>query len=126
MRDPLVVEMPSIPPPELRGNSRAHWAKKRRAARVMGDEATALLSGATWRPERIKITFEFHHWRLVDLDNLCIGLKSWVDAAVVMLGMVDKKGDPLDDPEHVVYGQHSFVRCGRGESKTTITIEETP
>lgn len=118
MPNSLTLEMPSIPPAELRGNSTAHWAEKRRASAIMADEAVALLSGTTWRPQRIKFTFAFHHHRKVDFDNLGIGMKAFVDSAVVMLGM------PNDDPDHVSYGEPSFTKCAKGQSKTIIIIEE--
>lgn len=113
-----VVEIPYIPPAELRGNSRAHWAKKRKLAREMHDSAFTSFLGSLWRPHRIRLTFEFHHWRKVDLDNLAIGMKAWVDGLVWILEL------PSDDPDHVTYGEHRFVKCAKGESKTVIAIQD--
>lgn len=112
------IEIPYIPPAELRGNSRAHWAKKRKLSIEMHNSAVVAFLGKWWYPKRIKLTFEFHHWRKVDLDNLAIGMKAWVDGLVWILEL------PSDDPDHVTYGEHRFVKCKRGESKTIIAIQD--
>jgi crossover junction endodeoxyribonuclease RusA len=116
----VVIYLGAIPPQEIRGNSRSHWAKKNRArsdwresGRAHGMVDCSTLLGS----EKISIQFHFHHNRLIDLDNLCIGMKPWVD------GLVDKGVVPDDSPEHVVYEKAEFSKCKKGESRTVVTIE---
>tara|TARA_Y100000310_G_C19971261_1_gene485582 strand:+ start:127 stop:507 length:381 start_codon:yes stop_codon:yes gene_type:complete len=120
----------AIPPASLRGNSRAHpivAGKTKRKWRwegyltVIQDDVFRGLSapgGTTVWLEKIKITFTFCHNRKIDLDNLTIGMKPWVD------GLVDAKLVSDDTPDHVIYGEHSFVKCKRGASRTEVLIEE--
>ena len=114
MSEPIVIELDWIPPAEVRGNSRAHWAKRYRVTdsmRMSGEVRTRAI-----RPmdaSRLRVTFNFKHWRKIDLDNLAIGMKAFID------GMFRD-----DDPDHVVYGAHTFTKCPKGESRTVVTIEE--
>lgn len=114
----LTVE--SIPPAELRGNSRAHWGKKnqpRKDWKQSGYDHGMHDVGAVLK--RIRITYTFYHWKNIDRDNLAIGMKSWQDG-LVKAGVV-----PDDSPDRVVIGEHQFVKqAHRGESRTEILIEE--
>ena len=120
MSEPIVIELGWIPPKELRGNSRAHWRAKltpKNELNLSGHDHGYIAKGNGIFP-RARITFAFHHWRKIDLDNLTIGMKPWVD------GLVDSEMFIDDDPDHVVYGEHQFVKVPKGESRTIVTIEE--
>ena len=124
MSQPIVIELGYIPPAEVRGNTRAHWTKRWNITKRMKESAYWHIEEhyADWLPyfeivDKVKITFTFEHWRKIDLDNLAIGMKAFVDGALLMM--------PFDDdPDHVVYGAHTFTKCKKGESKTIVTIEE--
>ena len=123
MREPVVVELPWIPPAELRGNSRAHWRVK--APKIKDFRATGFICARVYLEgwnlvPTVRITFEFFHWRRIDLDNLIIGMKPWVD------GLVDGVVVEDDTPDHIVYGQHSFHKCKKGEERTIVTFREVP
>ncbi len=127
MTEPIVIELGYIPPAEVRGNSRAHWTMKRVIAtnlRISGSDHALVERQSITRPfQKARITFAFHHWRKIDLDNLAIGMKPFVDG----LGKRHREQTSLlvdDDPDHVIYGSHSFTKCKKGESKTIVTIEE--
>ena len=110
----------AIPSALIRGNSRANrWAKARETKlwRKSGQDHW-LTEGRGAELQKAKITFTFHHDRKIDGDNLAIGLKPFVD------GLVDMGMFPDDDPDHVSYGSHVFVKCPKGESKTIVLIEE--
>tara|TARA_Y100000310_G_scaffold258685_1_gene267164 strand:+ start:965 stop:1234 length:270 start_codon:yes stop_codon:yes gene_type:complete len=79
-----------------------------------GDIATtpsALMANPT-------IQFHFRNWRKIDIDNLAIGMKSWVDGLVDAGLLVD------DDPDHLTYGEHTFTRCKKGEEGVTVHLWE--
>ena len=115
---PIIITLEYIPPAEVRGNSRAHWRKKHKASFSMRESGITSLLGRMWSSQRIKFTFAFYHDRKIDLDNLAIGMKAWVDGAAWVLKL------PNDDPDHVVYGEHSFTKVPKGKSRTIVTIEE--
>lgn len=126
-KEPITITLNYIPPAEVRGNSRAHWAKKHTITtnlRISGSDHALIERELITRPfKKARITFEFHHWRAIDLDNLAIGMKPFVDG----LGKRHREKTSLlidDDPDHVVYGAHTFTKCKKGESKTIVTIEE--
>ena len=116
------LTMDWIPPKEVRGNYFGHWRPKADAARKVRQSAIehllAELPEFTHYTRKGLITFQFHHWRKIDIDNLAIGMKPFVD------GLVDSEMFIDDDPDHVVYGEHRFALCKKGESKTVVTIEE--
>ena len=113
------IELGYIPPASVRGNSRAHHIVKWRDSQKLRDSGfwhgcVELIDMG--QVDHITLTFEFHHNRLVDHDNLAIGMKPWVDGLV-------EAGIVLDDsPDHVSYGQNRFVKCPRGESKTIVEV----
>ena len=133
MSGPIVIELGYIPPAEVRGNSRAHWRVKYKVSKDM--KAAGLWNGMLAKDGMrfqpliqlrlaqekgtLRISFAFFHTRKIDLDNLAIGMKPFVDGLVESELLVD------DDPDHVVYGEHSFTLCKKGESRTVVTIEET-
>lgn len=110
----------SLPDAVLRGNSRAHWAKRHRAAKKMRDDAALLgiHDGFTFMALKARVTYHFHHWRLIDLDNLVIGCKPFLD------GLQDSAVIPEDNPEHITLGEHTFTKCAKGESRVEILVEE--
>jgi hypothetical protein len=111
----------TIPGAAIRGNSRANrWVKaaETKLWRNSGRDHWFIAVRGGVELQKAKITFTFHHDRKIDADNLAIGCKPFIDGLVDM-GMV-----PDDDPDHVTYGEHQFVICKRGESKTEVLIEE--
>lgn len=123
MAETLGIET-SLPPSELRGNSRAHYMVKYRASNQAKNDGYALgCYYAITRTDlnqfsKARITFAFHHNRKIDLDNLAIGMKPFIDGLVISHLIED------DGPDQVVYGEHSFEKCPKGESKTIVTIEQ--
>ena len=118
MTEPIVIELEYIPPAEVRGNSRAHWAMKAQKAKELSLSGWVRRFNEPGLDGQVRITFAFYHWRKIDLDNLAIGMKSFVDGLIRGGLMLD------DDPDHVVYGAHTFTKCPKGESRTIVTIEE--
>lgn len=113
----------SIPDAALRGNSKVHpryRGKAKNKWRTSGFEHVIADMPDRTGIERLRLTFTFHHWMPTDLDNLAIGMKPFVD------GMVYGIGTALfdDDPAHVIYGEHQFVKCKKGNSKTEVLVEE--
>lgn len=116
----------SLPDASLRGNSRAHWAKKASAAKKMREDAMWLgLDSFESMFAKARITYRFYHWRRIDLDNLAIGLKPFVD------GLVDSRVIPDDTPGHVIFGEHTFTRVPKvrvdslgDDSWVEIVVEE--
>jgi len=111
----LILEWEYIPPAEVRGNSRAHRFKRSRTVRTMRDSAYAQARGHA-AMDRCSIKLEFWHWRKIDLDNLLIGAKPWVD------GLVDANVVADDSPDHVRLEAPEFHKCLKGESKTIMEV----
>ena len=121
MHEPVVIELGNIPPAEIRGNSRAHRNKKSKAVKDWRKSGYwhGLIELLEWRVvPRVSLQFAFHHWRKVDLDNLLIGMKPWID------GMVDAEVVQDDTPEHVILEAPTFHCCKKGQSKTVVTVRE--
>ena len=119
LTEPIVIELGYIPPAEVRGNSRAHFFKKHSVTLEMKDSGYYLgLEVAGDTIDQARVTFAFYHDRRIDLDNLAIGMKPFVDGLVKCALLED------DGPDHVIYGEHRFYKCKRGESKTIVVIEE--
>ena len=111
----------SLPDASLRGNSRAHYMVKAKAAKRMREDAAwlGLCEGIDHVYAKAKITYHFYHWRKIDLDNLAGGgMKAFQD------GLQDAGTIPNDDPDHVVPGEHTFTKCVKGESRVEIVVEE--
>ena len=110
----------SLPDAVLRGNSRAHWAKKAGAAKKMREDAMmlGLFDGLGHTYAKARITYRFYHWRPIDIDNLAIGCKPFLD------GLIDAKVAPSDRPEHVIFGEHTFTKCPKPGSWVEIEVEE--
>jgi hypothetical protein len=117
-REPLRIVLGAIPPASLCGNSRAHYMKKYKEARDWRDSGYwhGIVDLIEWRHvPKIRLTFLFRNKRKIDLDNLAIGMKPWVD------GLVDAEVIEDDTPEHVSYGSHTFEK---GEPGMEILVEE--
>lgn len=115
------VELPWIPSAEVRGNSRAYWRKKHTKSQELkasGKDHMNLDELRGVHLSRVRITFHFTHNRSIDLDNLAIGMKYWVDG-LIYAGLVED-----DSPEYLTYGSHTFTKA-KGESQTLVEIVET-
>ena len=119
------LTLPEVPPKEIRGNSRAHWRTVRKINRQRREEAKLLIlelmQGRDVKtiPERVMISYEFYHWKPIDLDNLIFGMKSTLD------GIVDS-GIVLDDAPHLAKIEAEFFKEEKKDnnSRTIITISE--
>ena len=115
----IVIEWPQIPPPEVRGNNRRyHWRAIYKKGLAVKNSICFHTRDLDVSFTQAKITFHFYNSRKVDLDNLAIGMKPVIDQLNAQ-GFFDD-----DDPTHVIYGNHTFSKCKRGEEKTVIEIEE--
>jgi len=145
MTEPIIIELDYIPPAEVRGNSRAHWRKKSATSRELRESAKfhVIFDAQCWPTSHIlklmpydgqvRITYQFSHDRKIDIPNLAIGMKGFEDGLCVPKcqgcgkNCANEIGAGLlidDDPDHVVYGSHTFTLCKKGESRTIVTIEE--
>lgn len=118
--DGATFEYGGIPPKEVRGNSRANrWVKARelKKLRVSGFWHGKGECSHLQLLRLASIQFTFYHWRKIDLDNLQIGMKGFVDGLVNSEVFID------DDPDHLQFGKPKFVKCKKGESKTVVRIE---
>jgi crossover junction endodeoxyribonuclease RusA len=116
----IEFELPWLPPPEVRGNSRSHWSKKYRASKALRESGyahglEALDKGHSPMP-KASITFVFRHWRRVDLDNFQIGMKGWVD------GLVDSGILPDDNPDHLLYDGATFQKVKKNEEGVYVKL----
>ncbi len=109
----------SLPDERLRGNSRAHSMAKHRLTKKMRYDAgiLGLAAGNRCLWQSVKITYHFANLRKIDLDNLAIGMKPFVD------GLRDAQVMPDDTPDHVVFGQHTFIKCRKGDEGVEIIVE---
>ena len=115
------IELPWIPPAEVRGNSRAHYQAKARKVRELRESGYFLTREAMdgrGPLEKVRVSYEFHHWRKIDRLNLLVGLKGFED------GMVDAGLVADDDPDHWEYGVVAFQKVPKGKEKTVIVVEE--
>ncbi len=145
MSEPIVIKLEYIPPSEVRGNSNAHWRKKSKTSRELRESAKfhVMFDAQCWPTSnilklmpydgKVRITYQFYHWRKIDIPNLAIGMKGFEDGLCVpkcqgcSKNCANEIGAGLlvdDDPDHVVYGSHEFHKCKKGESKTIGISEE--
>jgi crossover junction endodeoxyribonuclease RusA len=83
-----------IPPPELRGNSRAHFHVKSKAAKFMKSSVVGQIEQG--RFVGYSVLFRFPDKRRRDCDNFLIGLKPALDEVSEIIGQ--------DDSEWQIYG----------------------
>ena len=119
------MEIGAIPPESLRGNSTVHpryrgrykkWWRDSGYWHVCQDMPDCQPVG------KLRLTFRWYHNIKIDEDNLLAGMKSWIDGFA--LGVKRWQPDFDDDPDHVTYGEHLFVKCRKGDSRTEVLIEE--
>jgi len=124
------IELGYLPPEQLRGNSRANRYEKARWAKKVRESGNwwGYIEGAEFirhKPDVVKVTYTFRNQQKVDLDNLIIGMKPFLDGLVDAGVLVD------DSPDHCVFGEPKFVKWNSNTSgadnrtnKTIITLEE--
>ena len=118
-----------MPPKEIRGNSRAHWRTVRRINRGRREDAKLLALVTVQEADktltitpiesRVLISYEFYHWKPIDLDNLIFGMKSTLD------GIVDS-GVVSDDAPHLAKIEAEFFKQPKkdNDSKVIVSISE--
>ena len=84
----ITIELYDVTPPEIRGNSRAHYKiirninrQRRETAKFLALDAMQETSIKTLKP-RITVHYHFYNTREIDLDNLIIGMKRTLDGIV--------------------------------------------
>ena len=119
----LSIVLYDVPPPEIRGNSRAHFStvrsvnrQRRETAKYLSLDAMEETGIKTLKP-RVLVSYHFFNTREIDLDNLIIGMKPTLD------GIVDSNLIDDDKPSNVKL-EAEFTLCKKGERKTIITIKE--
>ena len=119
----LSIVLYDVPPPEIRGNSRAHFRtvrsvnrQRRETAKYLSLDAMEETGIKTLKP-RVLVSYHFFNTREIDLDNLIIGMKPTLD------GIVDSNLIDDDKPSNVKL-EAEFTLCKKGERKTIITIKE--
>ena len=119
----LSIVLYDVPPPEIRGNSRAHFRTMRSVNRQRRETARYLAldameeTGIKFLKPRVLVSYHFFNTREIDLDNLIIGMKPTLD------GIVDSNLIDDDKPSNVKL-EAEFTLCKKGERKTIITIKE--
>ena len=118
-----------MPPKEIRGNSSAHWRTVRRINRERREDAKLLAFVTVQEADktltiipiesRVLISYEFYHWKPIDLDNLIFGMKSTLD------GIVDS-GVVSDDAPHLAKIEAEFFKQPKkdNDSKVIVSISE--
>ena len=119
----ITIELYDVPPPEIRGNSRAHYKiirninrQRRETAKFLALDAMQETSIKTLKP-RITVHYHFYNTREIDLDNLIIGMKCTLDG-IVDSGLIE------DDSPSKVKLEAEFTLCKKNEKKTLITLTE--
>ena len=117
----LRIDLPWLPPAILRGNSRAgHWAQRHRAASSMRDSGYVHALEAGHEPfQRACVRFEFRHWKTIDLDNLIMGCKPFLDGLLVDSGLL-----PDDSGEYLSHCGATLERVKKGEEGMTVTVTD--
>ncbi len=119
----LTIVLYDVPPPEIRGNSRAHFRTVRSINRQRREIAKLLTldrmqeTGIKSLKPRVLVSYHFYNTREIDLDNLIIGMKPTLDG-IVDSGLIE------DDKPSSVKLAAEFSLCKKGEKKTIIKIKE--
>ena len=118
----FTIELGWIPPGVLRGNMRGSYRGREKARTAMKEAGkhNGMELGLDAPLEQCEVTFTLYHNRqALDLDNMLIGYKYWMD------GMVT--GGVFTD-DNAVHVSALTIRWGgkvkKGESRTRVTIEE--
>ena len=112
----ITIELYDVPPPEIRGNSRAHYKIMRTINRQRRETAKFLAMDAM-QDSGINVHYHFYNTREIDLDNLIIGMKCTLDG-IVDSGLIE------DDSPSKVKLEAEFTLCKKNEKKTLITLTE--
>ena len=91
------LEWDYMPPPELRGNSRAHWSVRHKITKQFKESTKwRLMEIGPDRMDKVKIKY-IAHWcgKPIDADNLIKGMKPALDA-LTEYGLIED-----DNPEFV-------------------------
>ena len=116
------VEIPLVPPAELRGNSQVGYIIKYKYGQELKEVGRATLfqlrdEGMPLPVEKAKITYHFIKPKHGDIDNFAYGMKYFLDGLVMgnRIDRNDKEPGRVyltldDDPEHIVFGEHSIRR----------------
>ena len=86
-----------MPPKELRGNSRAHWAVRNKFTKMFKESTIFRLMEVNPEPmDKIRVKY-IAHWcgKPIDADNLIKGMKPALDA-LTEYGLIED-----DNPEYV-------------------------
>ena len=132
--EPIHVTMP-IPPSDIRGNSRAHWAKKAGKFKAYKISAFYLLREAMmksdWHYEpvnKVKVDYTVYYCgKAIDEDNFITGMKAFVDSLTRTKTDNDMAHSliPDDSPDHFTIGRIKYTKVKhRTEARVEITIEE--
>ena len=124
----FTIHLDWIPPEGLRGNA-STWTHGMKMKKVrLTDEARVsggwhgLEAKQTYQDDtpifKATIQYTFHHSTKIDVDNLGIGMKPFLD------GLVDSDLLTDDDPDHLQHLAPEFVKCGKGQSRTIVEIRE--
>ena len=128
----ITLEFPYQPPPELRGNSRAHWSKRNRAVKALREATYARFLGicvnemaegegcalVPWPRARITYT---SYWcgKPIDEDNLIIGCKPILDEIITYGILAD------DSPKYLDGIDVRYVRVAHREDiRVVVEVEE--
>ena len=111
----------SMPPPELRGNSRAHWAKKYKLSQEWKERGFAdgklLMGKRDFKPmEKMRITYVFFKKGRGDIGNFVSGMKYYED------GLVSAGVIPDDDSKYLIFGEHKIERVVGKDKKPYISV----
>jgi len=126
------IEVSQLPPASSSPNSRAHWTRRHRDAKIYQNavfyecvDVRNKLERAHWQPgfppfekARLTLTFVFPNYRKRDKDNLVSRFKSGQDA------LVQAQLVPDDTPEHLVMGSINIVIDRQQAPRTIIELEE--
>jgi|TARA_Y100000310_G_scaffold17886_1_gene17671 hypothetical protein len=120
----IILEFPFLPPPELRGNTRAHWAAIANKKQDIKDAVWGRLDriGHVWKmPAAALEVTAYWCGKPIDRDNFTYGLKAYIDA-IVEYGILED-----DSPEYIRGIVVDYVRVKhRDEVRMVLEIQEAP
>jgi Holliday junction resolvase RusA-like endonuclease len=96
-KEPIKLVWEYMPPKELRGNSRAHWAVRNKFTKMFKESTIFRLMEVNPEPmDKIRVKY-IAHWcgKPIDADNLIKGMKPALDA-LTEYGLIED-----DNPEYV-------------------------
>ena len=113
------IDLGYVPPPQLRGNSRASWQRQYPLKKEFRESGHAYgLKYASeiieLKPDMVKVSYSFTNTRQIDKDNLIIGMKPFLD------GLVDARVLVDDKSQHCSLEKSTFEK---GEPRTVVRLE---